>query len=315
MKVLVTGAVGFIGSRLSEHLLSLRHEVVGVDSIDSYYEPKIKTGRLSRLCKSDAFSFSRIGVAEIEAEGLLKGVDAVIHLAGRPGVRGSWGPGFADYARENITSTQLLLEAVKAAGCPRYVYASSSSVYGDLTGMTASEHQMCRPESPYGVSKYAGELLGNSYAANYGFRCVSLRLFTVFGGGQRPDMAFQRIIGAGETGTAFRIYGTGTQKRDFTHVQDVCRAFEASLRYEGPSTVFNVSGGVTASLIEAIRKVESIIGRDVQLVYEESKPGDVKETRANSDAAKDELDWTPRVTLCDGLREQIDHFRSTKRVL
>jgi UDP-glucuronate 4-epimerase len=230
VKALVTGVAGFIGGRIALRLLADGHDVVGVDALTDYYDPGIKQANLQRV-EHPRFRFVEGDLNEVELAPLLADVEVVFHEAGQPGVRSSWGRDFGRYALDNVCATQRLLEEARGAErLRRFVYASSSSVYGEAERYPTEETDRPQPVSPYGVTKLAAEHLCSLYAHNYGLPTVSLRYFTVYGPGQRPDMAFTRFCRAVHEGRQIELYGTGEQVRDFTYVDDVV---EANLRVVG----------------------------------------------------------------------------------
>ena len=219
MRCVVTGAAGFIGSHLCEFLLSQGDEVIGIDCFTDYYDPRRKEINLVGARQYDRFQLQREDLLRAPLVELLDGADVVFHLAGQPGVRPSWGADFATYVWRNVLATQALLEAARVVGLAKLVYASSSSVYGDAESYPTAETLRPRPVSPYGVTKLAAEHLCELYRVGFGVPTVSLRLFTVYGPRQRPDMAFSRLVAAGLRGGTFELFGEGTQTRDFTYVR------------------------------------------------------------------------------------------------
>src|ERR687891_67830 len=229
MRALVTGCAGFIGSHLTESLLEDGHEVLGVDCFNDNYARSQKLANLRAALDFDSFRFARCDLAEVDASLLLDGCDAVFHQAAEPGVRSSWGARFETYVRNNVSATQRLLEAaLPLREQIRFVYASSSSVYGDAATLPTPEDTPPRPLSPYGVTKLSAEQLCVLYHANHGLQTVALRYFSVYGPRQRPDMAFNRFCRAALADEPVTLFGDGRQTRDFTYVADVVAATRAA---------------------------------------------------------------------------------------
>jgi len=225
MRCLVTGVAGFIGSHLAERLLADGHEVVGVDSFTDYYPRAFKEANLQGLRDAPGFELLTSDLTILPLDAVLDGVDWIFHQAAQAGVRASWGQQFDIYTSCNITATQRLLEAaVHARNLKRFVYASSSSVYGDAETLPVTVQALTRPVSPYGVSKLAAEHLCTLYWKSYRVPTVSLRYFTVYGPRQRPDMAFHKFGRALLTNAPMDIYGDAGQTRDFTYVSDIVEA-------------------------------------------------------------------------------------------
>lgn len=312
MKALITGAAGFIGSTLAARLVAEGHEVIGLDSFSPYYDPAIKHENVARVPVA-TFTLIRADLVDVELASILRGCDVVYHLAAHPGVNASWGSHFATYVADNILATQRLLEASVAAGIPRFVYASSSSVYGSRVDFPATERALLRPFSPYGVSKLAAEHLCAVYADNFDLSTVTLRLFTVYGPAQRPDMAFNRFIRAGLSGEEITIHGDGSQVRDFTYVEDVVGALTraGTLPVEAGS-VFNVSGGSSASVVGVLDTLRELLG-DLRVVHGPALPGDVPRTGGSSTSIREELGWVPAVDLRVGLERQVEWMRARGR--
>lgn len=304
MRCLVTGVAGFIGARLAERLVELGHEVLGVDRFTDYYARELKEGNLARLLGEPRFSLSTADLATDDLRPLLSACEVVFHQAAQAGVRPSWGQSFEGYLRDNVLATQRLLEAARAHGRVRkLVYASSSSVYGDAEDVPMHESSRTAPHSPYGVTKLAAEHLCELYRRNFGLPTISLRYFTVYGPGQRPDMAFHRFIAAVLKGEAVRVHGDGEQTRDFTYVSDVVQANVEAME-GGAVGVFNIGGGSRVSLNEALGLLGELAGT-VRVERGEPQAGDVRHTWADTAAARSALGYVPRVPLREGLAAQV----------
>jgi len=307
----VTGVAGFIGSRIASRLLQDgATKVVGIDRLSDYYSIDSKLRNIDAM-EDPRFEFVRGDLTSLDLAEVLSRADVIFHQAGQPGVRPSWGSSFDVYVNDNILASQRLLEAVaNLEAKPKIVYASSSSVYGNADTYPVTERTLPRPLSPYGVSKLAAEHMMSLYAANRGVDTVSLRYFTVYGPGQRPDMAFTRLCRAALDGSEFTVLGTGEQVRDFTFVDDVV---EANLRaWKTPTSagdVFNVAGGASASLNRCIELVEALAGSKLDIARSSAALGDVHRTEALTDRTQAVLNWTPVVDVETGLAAQIEWMR------
>jgi UDP-glucose 4-epimerase len=311
MLLLVTGVAGFIGSQVAERLLAMGHQVRGVDCFTDYYARSLKESNLDALRGQAAFSLLERDILDIPPAHLLDGVEVVIHLAAQAGVRRSWGDNFQIYTRNNVLSTQHLLEGIKAQGGVRMVYASSSSVYGDAPELPSREDGLCRPVSPYGVTKLAGENLCTLYHKNFALDAVSLRYFTVYGPRQRPDMAFHRFIRAMLEGGEMRLFGDGEQSRDFTHVSDIVEAtLAAALTPEARGGIFNIGGGHRASVNQVLARLEHIMGTKAKVLRLEVAKGDVRDTQADTTRARDVLGFKPGFDLDRGLASEVEWVRA-----
>jgi len=310
MRALVTGAAGFIGSHLSERLVSEGHGVTAVDCLTSHYDPVQKRSNLDALRKLPGCAIIEADLRTSDLPKLLEGVDVVFHQSGQPGVRTSWDSGFPSYVEHNILVTQRLLEAVRDRPIERFVFASSSSVYGNAPAYPTSETDLPRPQSPYGVTKLAAEQLCTVYARTRGVPTVSLRYFTVFGPRQRPDMAMHRLIEAALSGTPFPLYGDGEQVRDFTFVGDVVEAnLRAATGSVPPGSVINIAGGSATTLMQVVDIVNELTGGSVELDRYPAQPGDVERTGGATELAFHLLGWAPRVPLREGLAMQLAWHR------
>ena len=304
-RYLVTGCAGFIGSTLVEALLAEGCEVVGVDSFNDYYPRALKEAAIAPARSHPGFTLTEHDLANSLPPEALDGVDGIFHLAGRPGVRASWGASFRAYVDDNVLGTQRVVEQASSRGV-RLVLASSSSIYGDALAYPTREDTIPAPVSPYGVTKLAGEQLAAAHGRNAGLDFVALRYFSIYGPRQRPDMAFSRIIAALVEETVFEVYGSGDQSRDFTYVGDAVAATVDAMRDAPSGAVYNVGAGSEASLREAVAAVEELSGRMVDVRYGEPAPGDVRRTLADTTKIRGELGWEPRVSLRAGLAAMLD---------
>jgi len=297
VRYLVTGAAGFVGSHLAERLVAAGHDVLGVDSFTDYYDPERKRENARDLDVLEADLVS----ADLEA--LLDGVDGVFHLAGQPGVRASFGPGFEAYVERNVRASGRVFETA-ARRRVRGVYASSSSVYGDAESYPTREDARPRPISPYGVTKLCVEHLAYAHASTTGLEAVGVRYFTVYGPRQRPDMAFTPLLEALADGGPFRLFGDGSASRSFTFVGDAVDATVAAMERGRPGELYNVGGGEEATMADAIALAEEISGRTLALERHVAAAGDVRRTRADVEKAEAELGWHPTTSLAEGLEAQ-----------
>ena len=299
--VLVTGAAGFVGSHVVERLLADGKTVRGVDAFIDYYPRALKEENIRAALEHDSFELVEADLAVTDLGPVLDGVTSVCHLAAQAGVRASWGTTFSTYIDCNIKASQRLLEAVKERGVSKFVYASSSSVYGETTDLPMREDGRTCPVSPYGVTKLAAEHLAVLYHRNYGVPTVSLRYFTVYGPRQRPDMAFHRFIRAGLLNEPITIFGDGEQTRDFTYIADTVSATVAALESGPDGSVLNVGGGSRVTLNDALDAIEDTLGVKLDRRYVERARGDVTDTLAENSRARETLDFRPRVGLEEGL--------------
>jgi len=308
-KSVITGVAGFIGSHLAESLLEQGHDVTGIDCFADYYPRALKEANLRTALAHPRFQFLEADLCDMDIGSALRGAGYLFHQAAQPGVRGSWGTTFEIYVRQNILSTQRLLEAAKEIPLEKFVYASSSSVYGDAESPTTSETAPLQPLSPYGVTKLAAENLCHSYALNFGIPVVSLRYFSVYGPRQRPDMGFHRFIRAVLERQPVTVFGDGSQARDFTFVQDVVRANLLAIRTPFRNEVFNVSGGGATTVNEALRLIGELTGLEPLLRYAEPLKGEARRTGADLSKAGSLLGYQPVHTLREGLKSQIEWLR------
>ena len=306
MKALVTGVAGFIGSTLAERLIKQGAEVVGLDAFTDYYPRADKERNLSWLRTQATFSLTDRAIADADLTRLLEGVTHVFHLAAQAGVRKSWGRDFRVYTLNNVDATQILLEACIRRPLERFVYASTSSVYGDNVPLPMREDALPQPVSPYGVTKLAGEQLCHLYHVNYRVPTVALRYFTVYGPRQRPDMGFRLFLSAAMRDEPIRQFGDGKQTRDFTFVDDAVSATVNAGSRGTPGAVYNIGGGSRIDLLEVFAVVERVLGRSLRIDRHDAQPGDMRDTFADTARARTDLGFAPTTTLEQGLRAQRD---------
>jgi UDP-glucuronate 4-epimerase len=311
MRIVVTGAAGFVGSTLVDTLLARGDAVVGIDCLTPYYDPASKRANLVGAQAQSEFRLVEVDLRDAVLEPLLDGADVVFHQAAQPGVRPSWAEGFAEYVAHNVVATQRVLEAARRVGVGRLVYASSSAVYGNQPRFPTTETDLPRPHSPYGVTKLAAEHLCGVYAANWGLSTVALRYFTVFGPRQRPDMSIHRLCEAADTGAAFPRFGDGTQVREFTYVDDIVAGNLAAASADvAPGTFCNLAGGGEITLNALIALVGELAGHPVALDEQPAMPGDAFRNGGAIDKARALLGWEPRVSLGDGIVAQLAWHRT-----
>jgi len=308
VRVLVTGVAGFIGSHVAEALVARGDRVRGVDCFLDYYPRAVKERNLAALGRSERFEFREEDLVTTDVDRLVDGVDAVIHLAAQAGVRASWGRDFRVYVDANVLATQRLLEAA-APRRLRFVYSSSSSIYGDAPDFPTLESTLPRPISPYGVSKLAGEHLCRLYTQSTGMPTISLRYFTVYGPRQRPDMAFHRFLRAQLEGRTLTVFDDGAQTRDFTFVGDAVAANLLALERGTPGAAYNIGGGSRVSVNHVLEIIGELSGAAPRVERAEKQRGDVRDTHASTDAAVRELGWQPRTGLRDGLAAELEWLR------
>lgn len=316
-RALVTGAAGFIGSHLAERLIDEGFEVIGIDSFEDYYPRWMKEANLENprhspkftLVEGNLLSDSLFGSAKTASN--LKNIDYVFHEAAQAGVRSSWKQ-FQGYVNNNILATQRLLEFIKGSGIRKFIYASSSSVYGNADSLPIKEDSPTSPLSPYGATKLAAENLCHLYCQNFDVPVVSLRYFTVYGPRQRPDMGLHKFITAMLNDEEVEIFGDGKQTRDFTFVSDIV---EATLLAAGAPTgeVLNIGGGTRIALIDAVALIESLTGKKAGIKWMNAQKGDVQDTWADIERARECLGYEPKVSFEQGLRAEISWIEKVHR--
>ena len=318
MNILVTGCAGFIGSNVARLLLKQGHFVLGVDQLRDADLSRLQSWRLQSLTSNPEFLFHQLDIADLESlkSTLVESptrtpISAIINLAARAGVRGSVAEPRA-YFEANTLGCLNLLEICKDLDIKKFVLASTSSVYGaGVEGPVREDAQSGRPLSPYAASKKAAEALLYSYHHLYGIDAAVLRYFTVYGPAGRPDMSVFRFIKGITEGEPITVYGDGTQQRDFTYVSDVARGTVAALDLHGYEVV-NLGNENPVSVNEVITTIESLVGRDAQIKYEERHLTDPLLTWADIGRAKSLLNWTPEVGLEEGIQRTVKWYMENR---
>jgi nucleoside-diphosphate-sugar epimerase len=301
---LVTGCAGFLASHLCERLVADGWTVRGADCFTPFYGRDVKERNLAGLRAQPAFELREVDLAADSLAGIADGVDAVFHLAGEPGARQSFGPGVGPAVRNNLEGTARLLGESLAARPGVFVFASSSTIYGNPTAFPTAETTAPDPLSPYGRTKVAAERLVGRFA-QAGLATVILRYFSCYGPRQRPDMAIARFIEAIRTGRAVTVNGDGSQRRDFTFVADAVDATVLAAERAAPGSAYNVGGGESVALRDALTAVGDLMGSEPRIELAPAAPGDAHETRADVTAAARDLGFRARTAFSQGLAAQV----------
>lgn len=314
MTVLVTGCAGFIGWKVTERLLEQGAEVVGADNLNTSYDVRLKQWRLDQLQAHPQFAFSHTDITDLAQTHALfernPRLEAVVNMAARAGVRQSLLDPWAYYAT-NVIGTLNLLEQIRHFGVPKFVLASTSSVYGDGPRPFREDQPTDRPRSPYAASKKSAETLCYSYATLYGLDVTVLRYFTVYGPAGRPDMSIFRFIRWIAEGDPLILYGDGSQERDFTYVEDVAAGTVAALRRVG-FDVINLGSDRPVSIRDVITQLERLLERKATITHRPVHPADVPATWADISRARRILDWEPRTSLEQGLEHAVRWYLTNR---
>jgi UDP-glucuronate 4-epimerase len=313
MKVLVTGAAGFIGSHLCERLLSEARTVVGVDNFDEFYDPQIKRSNIAGCLENENFELVEADIRDRAAmdETVGKDIDIIVHLAARAGVR----PSIAQpllYADVNVSGTTVLLEAAKKQRIDKFIFASSSSVYGNNEKVPFSEEDNVDfPISPYAATKKACELICHTYHHLYGISLTCLRFFTVYGPRQRPDLAIHKFARLIEQGKAIPVYGDGTMSRDFTYIEDIIDGTVAAMEKCAGFNIYNLGESRPITVNNLIAEIEKALGKKAVKEHVPPQPGDVERTYADVTKAVKELGYNPTTTIEEGLAQFVTWLRES----
>jgi UDP-glucuronate 4-epimerase len=315
--ILVTGGAGFIGSHLCERLLSKGIKVICLDNFDAFYDPNIKIKNTEAITNKFPHLFELV-TGDVRNPEPLKDVfqknkvNFVVHLAARAGVR----PSLADpilYQDVNIRGTMVLLEACKEHGIKNFIFASSSSVYGENQRVPFAEKDLdIQPISPYGATKRAGELLCYSYHHLYGMNIACLRIFTAYGPRQRPEMAIHKFTRLIDQGEKIPIYGDGSSRRDYTYIDDLIDGILGVIQYYKGFEIYNLGESQTTSLKELIRLIEEAFGKKAKTEMLEFQPGDVSVTYADIHKAKKMLKYSPTVKMKEGIRRFVEWYKENR---
>lgn len=321
MKIIVTGAAGFIGSHTAGRLLSEGHEVVGIDNFNDYYSPKVKEHNVALLEKEfgDAFKIYRTELCENDSvreifEKECRGDFAICHLAARAGVRASIDDPVT-YTRANLDATTVLLDLARKFGAKNFVFASSSSVYGEDSAIPFREDQpLEHPISPYAATKKACELMAYTFNHLYGLQVSGLRFFTVYGPAGRPDMSpflFTKWILNGER---IKLFGDGTQQRDFTYIDDIVSGVVAAINKPRDYEIYNLGNNKPVMILDFIKTIEDITARSAEIEFLPKRDGDVRITCANIGKAAKLLGYKPKTTVHEGLTKFVEWYKNNKHL-
>lgn len=310
MNILVTGAAGFIGSHLCEQLLmNEQNTLIGIDTFIGPTPKALKHANLQNLLNHPRFKFLNENLMTADLTQILQNVAIIYHLAGIPGVRSSWGTDFDPYVTNNILATQRLLEAAKNKPLQKFIYASTSSVYGEQQGKV-SEHSYLTPLSPYGITKLTGEYLCTVYRKSFNMPIVTTRFFTVYGPRQRPDMAFHRFIVQILKEEPITLFGDGNQSRDFTYVSDCVAGLSMILNKDNLiGQTINIGGKERATVNRTLSIIEKFTGKKATIQYLATLKGEPKHTWADITKAQNLLGYAPKVTLNEGIAKEIEYIR------
>lgn len=312
---LITGGAGFIGSNLANKLLTQKNAVHVLDNLNNYYNPKLKKANLDELKKFKNFRFTKLDIRDTRAlTEAIKGkrYDAIIHLAARAGVR----PSIVDpllYSTTNVDGTVNMLEIAKLLGVKKFIFASSSSVYGNNKKTPFSEKDNVDfAISPYAATKKAGEVMCHVYYSLYQINITCLRFFTVYGRAGRPDLAIAKFTKLIDEGKKIEVFGKGDMRRDFTYIDDIVQGIIKSVNHCKGYNIYNLGESQTTSVIELIDHISKALGKKPKINHKPLQPGDVKITYADISKAKREIGYNPKTKIKDGIKKYVDWYLSQK---
>ena len=316
MKTLITGAAGFIGSHLCDHLIEDGHEVVGLDNFNNFYNPQIKRGNISDCLKNNNFTLIEDDIRNCDVidKVVSDGVEIIVHLAAGAGVR----PSIVQpvyYSDNNMTGTMVMLEAAKKYKVKKFIFASSSSVYGNNKKVPFSESDnVDYPISPYAATKKAGELFCHTYHHLYGIAMTCLRFFTVYGPRQRPDLAIHKFTSLIEQNKPVTIYGDGSMMRDFTYIDDIIDGTKSAIEKCYGYNIYNLGESEPITVNDLVSEIEKALGKKAIKEFLPMQPGDVDCTYADINKAIHELGYNPKTQISKGLSEFVNWFRNIKSI-
>jgi UDP-glucuronate 4-epimerase len=320
MSILITGCAGFIGSHTTHALLKKGYNVIGIDNLNDYYNPNWKKQNLAKFNHETNFTFHRLDITNqaslekifTQASQEKNPISKIVHLAARAGVRPSIEQPLL-YSKVNIEGTLNLLELARRFKVPHFVFASSSSVYGNQTKVPFSESDpVNQPVSPYAATKKAGEMLCHTYAHLYGINTSCLRFFTVYGPAGRPDMAPYLFTEALLKNKPIKKFGDGTTRRDYTYIDDIVDGIVSAVEHTFPFEIFNLGNNQPVSLNEFIAEVEAATGKKAIIQQEPMQAGDVEQTYADIDKAKKMLGFEPKTGLKEGLKKFVEWYKNER---
>lgn len=314
MTVLVTGAAGFIGSHLCRRLLAGDEQVIGLDNFDTFYAPAVKRANIAQFAKSDRFELTAGDIRDAEfVDAILKNhsIDIIVHLAAKAGVRGSIEEPLS-YADVNVNGTVVMLETAKKYGIDKFVFASSSSVYGnnDKTPFCETDN-VDFPVSIYAATKKAGELICHTYSSLYDMNITCLRFFTVYGSAQRPDLAIHKFARLIEAGLPIPVFGNGSMRRDHTYIDDIIDGVVSAMETCKGFEIYNLGNSIPVRLDELIGEIEKALGKKAVINRLPLQPGDVFQTYADITKAKSRFGYNPKTDLSVGLKNFVQWLRDT----
>lgn len=313
MNILITGGAGFIGSHVGKSLTAQNHRIIIIDDFNDYYDPSIKRNNIAENVPNSILVEGDIRDKAAVEEAFTHGIDAVIHLAARAGVR----PSISDpelYISTNIQGTFHLLDAARRHGVKNFVFASSSSVYGVNPKVPFSEEDLIEATiSPYAMTKMAGEQMCSNFSYLYGIRCICLRFFTVYGPGQRPDLAIHKFTNLIHHGKPLDMYGDGSTERDYTYIDDIVQGVIAALNYKDkPFDIFNLGESQTTKLCDLITEIGKALGKEPVINRLPDQPGDVPRTYADISKARELLGYQPTTKISTGIPKFVDWYLSSR---